>query len=258
MASNEAEPLPPGGDGGVDTNMGSEEAAVPPATSYAAALQQQLAHAPVQATELENRVTADRMLRHEQVEPELVAAATHLGQFSHIHPTRARPGELLPEGVSRSSACFLIKTLPQKVVLSKEKIRKEMDYFLKQVIIAYFVGGRQSARAMAAWVTDLSSEIKDSCKIGRELGQGFFQVVTNAETITQKILMLTPHLSKWRTCIMQAWIPSFNAHKPTGMKMPIWITLKSVPDEFLSSSSDLAQSVGDVLGRYKGNAYNAD
>ena len=133
-----------------------------------------------------------------------------------------------------------------------------MDHFRHKVIIAYFVGGRQSARATADWAHALSQETKEVCKIGRELGYGFFQVVTNGEAATQRLLMLTPHLSKWGTCIMQPWIPNFKACTPTGIKMPIWITLKAVPDEFLSSSSDLAQSLGDVLGRHKGNPHSTD
>ena len=223
--------------------------------SYAAALQSRLAHAPTKATPQENKEVAERLLRQDRVEPELMAA---LGRFSKIHPTRATPGESLPEGLQRSSTGFLIKTSAQQVRLSKEKIQKEMEHFQSKVIIAYFVGGRISSRASSDWAKALSTEIKEACTIGRDLGSGFFQITTNGATATQKILMLTPHLSQWGTCIMQPWIPGFNATRPTGMKMPVWITLKAVPDEFLSSSEDLAQSLGVVLGRHKGNAYTTD
>ena len=54
------------------------------------------------------------------------------------------------------------------------------------------------------WVSALSSEINEDCKIGRDLGHGFFQVVMKEEAAMQKVLMLMPHLSKWGTCIMQA------------------------------------------------------
>lgn len=90
------------------------------------------------------------------------------------------------------------------------------------------------------------------------MGYGFFQVITKEEAITQKILMLTPHLSKWGTCIIQPWVPGFNASRLTGTKMPIWITMKEVPDEFLSSALEMAQNLGTVLGRQRGKSTNAD
>lgn len=91
---------------------------------------------------------AENLARHEKVEPELVAATTHLGQFTKIHPTIATPGECLPEGVERNSSGFLVIKAAHKVTLNKEKIQKEMDFFLKRVTIAYFVGGRLNPRAL--------------------------------------------------------------------------------------------------------------
>ena len=57
---------------------------------------------------------------------------------------------------------------------------------------------------------------------------------------------------------MQPWIARFNPSKPTCTKMPIWITLKGIPDEFLSSSQILAISLDPVLGRHKGSGSNVD
>ena len=62
----------------------------------------------------------------------------------------------------------------------------------------------------------------------KEIGFGFFEVTSREEATTQKIFMLTPHISKWGTCIMQPWIVSFNACRLTSTKMPILITLKDV------------------------------
>ena len=74
----------------------------------------------------------------------------------------------------------------------------------------------------------------------------------------QKVLMLTPHLSKWRTCIMQPWMPAFDASKPQGTRMPVWLTLKNVPEEFLSSAQEMAGNLGIVMGRHQGNSLSAD
>ena len=46
------------------------------------------------------------------------------------------------------------------------------------------------------WVSALFSEISEECKIGRDFGHGFFQVIVKEEAAMQKVLMLTPHLSK--------------------------------------------------------------
>ena len=70
--------------------------------------------------------------------------------------------------------------------------------------------------------------------------------------------MLTPHLSKWGTCIMQPWMPAFDASKPQGTRMPVWVTLKNVPKEFLSSAQEMASNLGTVLGRHRGNLVSAN
>ena len=108
------------------------------------------------------------------------------------------------------------------------------------------------------WVSALSSEINEECKIGRDLGHGFFQVVMKEEAAMQRVLMLTPHLSKWGTCIMQPWMPAFVSSRPHGTRMPLWLTLKNVPEEFLSSAQEMAGSLGTVLGRHRRNAVSAD
>ena len=69
----------------------------------------------------------------------------------------------------------------------------------------------------------------------------------------QKVLMLTPHLSKWGTCIMQPWMLAFDASKPQGTRMPIWLTLKNVLEEFFSSAQEMAGSLGTVLGQHRGS-----
>ena len=40
--------------------------------------------------------------------------------------------------------------------------------------------------------------------------------------------------------------------------MPVWLTLKNVPEEFLSSAQEMAGSLGTVLGRHRGNSVCAD
>ena len=184
------------------------------AASYASTLKANLAHAPVKLTTEEGRTLAEKLRRHERVEPELVAAATHLGQHADLHPMKAMEGEQLPEGLERSSVEILVNKKAIRVTLDKDKIAKEMEQLQKKVVIAYFVGGCVVPSVLQKWVSALSSEINEVCKIGRDLGHGFFQVIVQEEAAMQKVLMLMPHLSKWGTCIMQPWMPMFVASKP--------------------------------------------
>lgn len=236
--------------------MGEEEGS--PSESYAGVLRGRLAHAPRDPSRSEEQALAKKLKMQERVEPELVAAASHLGQFAKFHPTRASPGEELPHNLYRSSTGFLINKQGVEVKLDKEKVRKEMEFFQKHVIIAYFVGGSPPYVSVQEWIGGLRAEIKEDCKVRREIGNGFFQIITKAETSTQTILMLSPHLSKWGTCIMQPWVADFNPSKPIGLKLPVWITLKGVRDEMLSNAQELASGIGVVLGRHRNNAATSD
>ena len=228
------------------------------APSYASTLKANLAHALVKLTTEEGRTLVEKLRRHERVEPELVVAATHLGQHAALHPMKAMEGEQLPEGLERSSVGILVNKKAIRVSLDKDKIAKEMEQLQKKVVIAYFVGGCVVSSVLQKWVIALSSEINEVSKIGRDLGHGFFQVVMKEEAAMQKVLMLTPHLSKWGTCIMQLWMLAFVASKPQGMRMLVWLTLKNVPEEFLSSTQEMAGSLGTVLGHHRRNAVCAD
>ena len=64
-----------------------------PAPSYASTVKANLAHVPVKLTTEEGRTLAERLRRHERVEPGLVATATHLEQHAELHPMKATEGE---------------------------------------------------------------------------------------------------------------------------------------------------------------------
>ena len=40
--------------------------------------------------------------------------------------------------------------------------------------------------------------------------------------------------------------------------MPLWITLRNVPEEFLSGLQDMANTLGVVLGCHQGNPHSLD
>jgi hypothetical protein len=76
--------------------------------------------------------------------------------------------------------------------------------------------------------------------------------------MAQKVLMRIPHHSAWGTCLLQNWIPRFNSSRPVGLKVPTWVILKAVPDEFVGVIKQIAQSLGEILGINKRNTYSED
>lgn len=71
-----------------------------------------------------------------------------------------------------------------------------MTHLKKFVVIAYFVGGRQSLGVLCEWINALRREIGEDISMGRDLGRGFFHISTKSEQATQKLLMKTPHHSR--------------------------------------------------------------
>jgi hypothetical protein len=147
---------------------------------------------------------------------------------------------------------------PIKATVDIEKVKKEMSLLEKVAVIAYFVGGPQLIRLVQEWLVELGKEVQEDLVLGRDLGQGFFQIMCKEEASTQKILMRTPHHSRWGTSILQPWCAGFNPRKPEKMRMPVWVTIKDVPGEFRSSAIDIAESLGPVLGKNRGNTHQND
>jgi hypothetical protein len=189
--------------------------------SYAGVVKARLAHALVPSTTSEKEPRAENLRKRERIEPELVAVVFNLGKYAPIHNTRAIPGEVLPPGLERSCIGFLVSAQVVEAKIDTEKVKREMEYLKKCIIIAYFVGGLQTTKILDTWVAALSREVKSEVWIGRMLGHGFFQIVCKEEAVTQTVLMHLPHLSRWSTCMFQPWIPGFRPSKPVGMRVPV-------------------------------------
>lgn len=70
------------------------------------------------------------------MEPKLVAATAHMDKYVTIHSTC----EHLPDGLFGNSKGFLLNKRIVQVQLDGSKVKNEMDYYQKRVVIAYFVG----------------------------------------------------------------------------------------------------------------------
>ena len=226
--------------------------------SYADALKEKMAHAPVAPTSSSAERERVEAQEGEAIEPEFVAAVTNMGRNAEFHPTIATPGEQLPEGYSRSCAGFLLCNTLSEVKVDQEVVRKESERLQKHAIVAYFVGGRQTNAVLTQWVAALQTQTSDWVGLGRDLGKGFFQILTKQAATTQKLLMLTPHRTRWGTSILQTWASGFDSSKPSRLKVPTWVTLRGIPGEFLGVAKDIAAGLGELLGSDKRNACTAD
>lgn len=162
-----------------------------------------MAHAPIAPSQSEGDKGRAQASRDEEIESELVAVVTSMGQNDKIHPTRAATGEVLPEGFSWSYTEFPLCNNVLDVEVNQAIVKKDSEYLQKHAIVAYFVGGKQFQMAIAGWVDSLQKQVGDWVEVGRNLGPGFFQIISHRPAITQKLLMLTPLKSCWRTCILQ-------------------------------------------------------
>lgn len=110
--------------------------------SFADVVRAKVAHAPVAPTSSECQKEENSTRDGDTIKPELVAAATNQGCHAEIHPTRATPGEQLPEGLVRNCIGFFLRTRTLEVQIDAHKITRDMTHLKKFVVIAYFVGGR--------------------------------------------------------------------------------------------------------------------
>lgn len=225
-----------------------------PATkSYRDAVRQEAASEVIPSSSSGEREPVRELKRKDSPLPELVAASAQHVKHIKFNPTKASPGEVLPDDLYRSSAGFLLSKEPAKVTLNADKIKREIEYFSKRVVIAYFLGGMKKVEVLKSWLAQVSKEIGCNSKIGRVLGKGFFQIISKDELSTENLLMINPHESKWGVCFIQPWAPNFSPSEPALMLIPVWITLKNIPDELLSSARDIAGSLGKVVGKHKSN-----
>lgn len=118
-----------------------------------------MTHAPISPSPEEEHQKADEALRRDVVLPELVEAANLQGQFAIFNPTKPTPGEKLQDDLFSSSAGFLISKVSAKITLNPDKVQKEIDYFSKKVVIAYFLGGPKRLNVLIEWLRHVKSQI---------------------------------------------------------------------------------------------------
>jgi hypothetical protein len=184
-----------------------------------------------------------------------------------IHPTKAQPEEKLPEGFRRNYARFLLRNLNREVEVNQDAVKHEMEFLVKFATIACFVGGRPSENLLKQWLGTLGERVDGVITMGRNLGKGFFLLKANHGAVAKKLLPLTPYRSAEGMCVFQSWKPGFDPSAErsvtgkglmTQTKIPTWVTLRQVPEEFQGVSHQIAAGIGEVLGADDANGSSED
>jgi hypothetical protein len=182
------------------------------------------------------------------------------------HPTKPLPDESLPEGFTRSYAGFLLKGGNREIEVDQDVVEQEMQWLQNFAVIACFLGGTPPAYQLRNWLETLKVEV-GVVTLGRTLGHGFFILRAQDTAVVRALLLLTPWRSRFGMCVFQKWVPGFDPHEerggnlsaaPQGMKIPTWITLRKVPEEFIGVAEQIAQGIGDLLGVDAANNSSSD
>ena len=174
-----------------------------------------------------------------------------------LHPTKVTPGETLPEGYSCSYG-GLLRNLHQEIEVDQDIVRQEIDYLSQYVTIAFFLGGRPPEAQLYQCFGYLQAQVNGSIILGRNLGRSFFLLESDSPSTIQNLLLLTPYRSTVGICIFQWWMAGFDLNadrgvtsaegRKAGMKIPTWVTLRHVPNEFRGVVEQIAAGIGKVLG----------
>jgi hypothetical protein len=180
-------------------------------------------------------------------------------EYERPNPYAPRAGEVLLEGTFRNSQGLLVREC-QKVpesALDLDFLQKEMTHLRKHVIIMLFVDSNPNLHT--GWLNELQSEIKPGrIVLHKEVGCGYLYIRTDCEETTRRILGMSPHRLQAGTTLFYNWVPAFNPSKPVGLIVPVWISLRRIPLEYLDYARQLASQVGTVIGEDNRTSVNDD
>jgi hypothetical protein len=100
---------------------------------------------------------------------------SQMNSSSALHPTKASPGEELPEDYSRSYTGFLLHDSQYEIEVDQDVVKQEMEYLTKFVSIVCFVGGAPSQGTMSQWIAQLQRDARCPLSLGRALGRDSIQ-----------------------------------------------------------------------------------
>jgi hypothetical protein len=180
-------------------------------------------------------------------------------EYARLNPYAPGEGEVLSKGTFQNSQGLLAREC-QKVpesVIDLDFLQTELIHLKKHVVIVRFVDSTPNLHA--GWLHELQGTIKPGRIIlHKEAGCGYSYIRTDCEATTRRILGLSPHRLQVGTALFHNWVPAFDPNKPVGLTIPVWISLRRIPLEYLDCAHALASQVGKVIGEDNRTSVNDD
>ena len=111
------------------------------------------------------------------------------------------------------------------------------------------MGPKPNPQAMKLWIQALNHDLRGSTlELCRNAGRGFFILRGDCRDALNNALMMSPVKSKWGTCLLQSWVPSFNPHNPSNLVFPTWVCLRNMPFEHQDQALAIAETLGEIIG----------
>jgi hypothetical protein len=129
-----------------------------------------------------------------------------------------------------------------------------ISYHHQHTVIVTFSNQPRSAGDLVVWnwalmVATAPGKILHSFNAGG----GFMYIMIDAPTTMHCLLLASSHrlasthLLASTTTIYQEWVPAFIPYKTCGVILPIWITLRLLPLEYIDHALALASMIGQIF-----------
>ena len=112
---------------------------------------------------------------------------------------------------------------------------------------------------MDRWLQGLNQRLGDNVlTFCMNVGKGYFLLKEEDSDALNHALMLSPYKSKWRSCMIQSWVPGFNPDNRSNLVFPTWVALRRLPFEHHDQTLDIASTLGEVIGIDTSNEWARD
>ncbi|KAG0623894.1 hypothetical protein M758_3G209300 [Ceratodon purpureus] len=182
-----------------------------------------------------------------------------IGDSGSFNPYQATPGEKLPAGYGRNYHGLLMRHFSAGPQLDHSILERESQRLKETTVIASFIGKKVPQHALADWILSINQKLGFvGVSFRMDMSRGFIFLSTINVATTKMVLALTPHNTPWGICVYQEWVNNFNPDNPTGLRIPVWISLLKLPHEFKPLEGYVAASLGPVYMADSQNKHNRD
>jgi hypothetical protein len=131
--------------------------------------------------------------------------------------------------------------------LDMDSLQCEVSFLRKHMAILKFAVALPPKIRHTDWIRELEDKLGDRIELYKEASNGFFNLQLGTPEFLQRLVGFTSYKISGGVARIHTWVLAFNSHHPIGLASPTWITLHNLPLEYLTSTRNMAESVGMVL-----------